>query len=183
MAKFLKISLIIFLSVCTVAVSLILTFFIITKDAVLDESKLINPNQNILIYDKDGNEITSASTSGNRKNVSLSSLDKNTVNAFIASEDRTFYTHNGLNYKRMLKAFYTNIVSRSFKEGASTISQQLIKNTHLSQEKTIKRKLNEIKLPLSFGSLKTPSTSVKNANFSAWTALATAQAASSALIL
>ncbi len=148
MAKFLKISLIIFLSVCTVAVSLILTFFIITKDAVLDESKLINPNQNILIYDKDGNEITSASTSGNRKNVSLSSLDKNTVNAFIASEDRTFYTHNGLNYKRMLKAFYTNIVSRSFKEGASTISQQLIKNTHLSQEKTIKRKLNEIKLTL-----------------------------------
>ena len=114
MAKFLKISLIIFLSVCTVAVSLILTFFIITKDAVLDESKLINPNQNILIYDKDGNEITSASTSGNRKSVSLSSLDKNTVNAFIASEDRTFYTHNGLNYKRMLKAFYTNIVSRSF---------------------------------------------------------------------
>ena len=74
MAKFLKISLIIFLSVCTVAVSLILTFFIITKDAVLDESKLINPNQNILIYDKDGNEITSASTSGNRKNVDRKSV-------------------------------------------------------------------------------------------------------------
>lgn len=146
MAKFIKISLIILLSVCTVAASLILTFFIITKDAVLDESKLINPNQNIIIYDKDGNEITSASADGNRKSVSLETLDKNTVNAFIASEDRTFYSHNGLNYKRMLKAFYKNIVSRSFKEGASTISQQLIKNTHLSQEKTIKRKLNEIRL-------------------------------------
>lgn len=146
MAKFLKISLIIILCLCAIAATLFLTYFIITKDAVLDENKLINPNQNIYIYDGDGNEITSANTSGNRKSVSLETLDKNTVNAFIASEDRTFYSHNGLNYKRMLKAFYTNIVTRSFKEGASTISQQLIKNTHLSQEKTIKRKLNEIKL-------------------------------------
>ncbi len=148
MAKFLKISLIILLSLCAVAATLILTFFIITKDARLDESKLLNPNRNILIYDKDGNEITSANTSGNHKSVSLEALEKHTINAFIASEDRTFYSHNGLNYKRMLKAFYKNIVSRSFKEGASTISQQLIKNTHLSQEKTIKRKLNEIKLTL-----------------------------------
>ena len=131
MAKFLKISLIILLSLCGVAATLILTFFIITKDARLDESKLLNPNRNILIYDKDGNEITSANTSGNHTTVSLEALEKHTINAFIASEDRTFYSHNGLNYKRMLKAFYKNIVSRSFKEGASTISQQLIKNTHL----------------------------------------------------
>ena len=49
MAKFLKISLIILLSLCAVAATLVLTFFIITKDARLDESKLLNPNQNILI--------------------------------------------------------------------------------------------------------------------------------------
>ena len=46
----------------------------------------------------------------------------------------------------MIKALFTNIASRSFKEGASTISQQLIKNTHLSNDKTITRKLNEIRL-------------------------------------
>ncbi|MDE6067589.1 MAG: transglycosylase domain-containing protein, partial [Treponemataceae bacterium] len=69
-----------------------------------------------------------------------------TINAFIASEDRKFYSHNGLNYGRMVKALFKNISSGSFKEGASTISQQLIKNTHLSSDKTIRRKLNEIKL-------------------------------------
>ncbi len=146
MSKIFKVLLVIFLSMLTVVTALLTTYFILTKDAVLDESRLINPNQSILIYDENGNEITSANVSGNRKSVILSTLNKHTVNAFIASEDRTFYSHNGLNYKRMFKALYKNVISRSFKEGASTISQQLIKNTHLSQEKTIKRKLNEIKL-------------------------------------
>lgn len=62
------------------------------------------------------------------------------------TEDKGFFKHNGFDIKRMAKAALKNMRARSFKEGASTISQQLIKNTHLSQEKTIKRKLKEIKL-------------------------------------
>ena len=146
MTRFLKVSLIILLSLIIVAASFVIAFFVITKDARLDANKLINPNQNIYIYDENGNEVISASVSGKRKSVSIETLNKDTINAFIASEDRTFYKHNGLNYKRMLKALYKNATSRSFKEGASTISQQLIKNTHLSSDKTIKRKLNEIRL-------------------------------------
>ena len=146
MTKFLKISLIMLLSMAVVVLSLFLTYLIITKDAKLDESKLIRPNQSIIICDDEGNEVISASTANKHKSVEIENLSKNTVNAFIASEDRTFFSHNGLNYKRMIKAFYKNVVSRSFKEGASTISQQLIKNTHLSNDKTIKRKLNEIRL-------------------------------------
>lgn len=146
MTKFLKVSLIILLSLAVVAFTLFLTYLIITKDAKLDESKLIRPNQSIIICDDDGNEVVSASTSNKHKSVEIENLSKDTVNAFIASEDKTFFEHNGLNYKRMIKALYKNVVSRSFKEGASTISQQLIKNTHLSNDKTIKRKLNEIRL-------------------------------------
>ncbi|MDE7082656.1 MAG: transglycosylase domain-containing protein [Clostridia bacterium] len=146
MTKFLKVTLIIFLSLAMLAATLFLTYLIITKDAKLDSNKLIRPNQSIIICDENGNEIVSASVSNKHKSVEIENLSDNTVNAFIASEDRTFYTHKGLNYKRMFKALYTNIVSRSFKEGASTISQQLIKNTHLSNDKTIKRKLNEIRL-------------------------------------
>lgn len=146
MTKFLKILLIVFLSILIIIGALISAYFIITKDAVLDESKLINPNQSVIIYDDEGNELISASVAGKKKSVKIENLSDDCINAFIASEDRTFYSHNGLNYRRMIKAAYKNMISRSFKEGASTISQQLIKNTHLSQDKTIKRKLNEIRL-------------------------------------
>lgn len=146
MAKFFKITAIILLSLLVLFLILWSTYLIITRDAKLDSSKLINPNQVITVLDDYGNEITDATISGQRKSVKISDLSKHTVNAFIASEDRTFYAHKGLNYKRMLKALYKNTISRSFKEGASTISQQLIKNTHLSSDKTIKRKLKEIKL-------------------------------------
>lgn len=146
MTKFLKISLIILLSLLITALIPLFIFAVITKDAHLDVNKLISPSHNIIIIDENGNEVISASTSNKNKSVDIDELPENCKNAFIASEDRTFYSHNGLNYKRMIKAFFKNIAARSFKEGASTISQQLIKNTHLSNDKTIKRKLNEIKL-------------------------------------
>lgn len=146
MKKFLKISSIILVCLFVVALSLYLAYAIITKDAVLDANKLKGADNVVIICDENGNEITNASIEMKNKSVKVENLQADTVNAFIASEDRSFYKHNGLNYKRMLKALYKNITSRSFKEGASTISQQLIKNTHLSSDKTIKRKLNEIKL-------------------------------------
>lgn len=148
MNRFVKISLIIFLSILAVFLSLVITFFAVTRNATLDINKLSNVTGKISVYDADGNEVTSAALSENRSGIKLSELNDDTINAFIASEDRTFYKHSGLNYKRMLKAAYKNLMSRSFKEGASTISQQLIKNTHLSNEKTISRKLNEIRLTM-----------------------------------
>ncbi|MDE6504549.1 MAG: transglycosylase domain-containing protein [Clostridia bacterium] len=146
MAKFLKITSIIILALSVIVSSLFVAYLVITKDAKLNKNKLANPNQYIVIYDNEGNEIINASVSSKHKNVNIENLNKDCINAFIASEDRTFFKHNGLNYKRMFKALYKNVVSGSFKEGASTISQQLIKNTHLSQDKTIKRKLDEIRL-------------------------------------
>ncbi|MDE5721253.1 MAG: penicillin-binding protein [Clostridia bacterium] len=146
MTKLLKILTIIFLSLLAIFGTLIMTFTLITKDAVLDANKLTGAGQKVIIYDDNGNEVISASLDDKNKSVALGDLQPHTINAFIASEDRTFFSHNGLNYKRMIKAFFKNIAAGSFKEGASTISQQLIKNTHLSNDKTIKRKLKEIKL-------------------------------------
>lgn len=146
MIKFLKIFGIAFLSLIIISAALLFTFLTITRDAVLDESRLLSVEQNIIICDENGEEIANTSISTKRKSVKLEDLQPNTINAFIASEDRTFYSHKGLNYKRMLKAAYRNIVTRSFKEGASTISQQLVKNTHLTGDKTITRKLKEIRL-------------------------------------
>ena len=65
-------------------------------------------------------------------------------NAFVALEDKRFYSHKGYDPVRIVGALVSNAKSKSVKEGASTITQQLVKNTHLTQEKTVKRKLKEI---------------------------------------
>lgn len=66
------------------------------------------------------------------------------ANAFVALEDKRFYSHKGYDIVRIGGALLSNIKSGSVKEGASTITQQLVKNTHLSQDRTIERKLKEI---------------------------------------
>ena len=146
MTKFLKITTFILISLLVLILSFMIFYLVMTNDAYLDEKKLLSGEQNITLYDANGNEIASTFLNNKRKNVEFEDLQQHTIQAFISSEDRTFFQHKGLNYKRMIKAAYRNVMSRSFKEGASTISQQLIKNTHLSGDKTISRKLKEIKL-------------------------------------
>lgn len=146
MNKAVKIILIILITVAALISIAFASFFIITADATLQPEKLVDYTKTIYVFDDNSNKIEDTSYETKQQSVRIENLKKDTVNAFIASEDRDFYSHNGLNYKRMLKALYKNIAARSFKEGASTISQQLIKNTHLSSDKTITRKLKEIKL-------------------------------------
>lgn len=146
MKKALKITLCFAAAFAALLMAMFCAYFIITADARLDPQKLTECGKIITVSDADGNKIEDASLLTGRGSVSVSALNADTVNAFIASEDRKFYEHNGINYKRMIKALYKNLTSRSFKEGASTISQQLIKNTHLNNDKTIARKLKEIKL-------------------------------------
>ena len=89
----------------------------------------------IKILDKDNNELTD-DNSFKTKYVKLKEIPPYTYNAFISIEDKDFYSHRGINPKRILGATLQNIKSLSFSQGASTISQQLIKNTHLSSDKT-----------------------------------------------
>lgn len=146
MNKALKIILSLIISVTAAIGIAFAAFFIITADAKLQPEKLVDYTKTISVFDDNSQKIEDASYQTKRSSVRIENLSDDTVNAFIASEDRNFFKHNGLNYKRMLKALYKNVTSRSFKEGASTISQQLIKNTHLSNDKTITRKLKEIRL-------------------------------------
>lgn len=140
----LKILLFIFLTFLAIFFGLIFTFFVITKDAKLDKTKLVNMNTIITCYDKNFEVIDTLSN-----NTTVTTIDKipNYVQkAFVSIEDKRFYSHNGIDKKALVRATLSNIASFSFKEGGSTISQQLIKNTHLTNEKTLKRKLIEIKL-------------------------------------
>ena len=149
MKKFIKISLIIFtilLLVGLVALGLYISSIYINARAIkLDENTLSSPYISVQVLDsenkpiKEDNEI-------NKSFASINSLSDNTKNAFISIEDKSFYQHHGVNYKRIAKAMINNIKARKLKEGASTITQQLVKNTQLTSEKTFERKIKEVAL-------------------------------------
>ncbi|MBQ8292038.1 MAG: penicillin-binding protein [Clostridia bacterium] len=117
-----------------------------TKSVELCPEKLLLSQKSVTLYDGNGNVATGLSTQVDGQTVRFEEIPKHTLQAFIDTEDKRFYTHSGFDEKRIVKAFLSNVKSRAFSQGASTISQQLVKNTHLSQEKTVKRKVKEWKL-------------------------------------
>lgn len=82
------------------------------------------------VYDAEGNQITKlVATNSNRSYVNMNSIPKNLANAFVAIEDERFYEHNGIDIKGIARAGMEAIKSKfKFSQGASTITQQLLKN-------------------------------------------------------
>lgn len=83
-----------------------------------------------------------------RELVKLSQIPKNLIKAAIAVEDASFYEHQGIDLKGIIRAFFANLRAGRIKEGGSTITQQLAKLAFLSHEKTYSRKIAEILLSL-----------------------------------
>ncbi len=81
-------------------------------------------------------------------NISADSIPKNLANAILATEDRRFYYHFGLDPIGLLRAMFVNLTHKGLVQGGSTITQQLAKNLFLSQERTLKRKLQEAMLAI-----------------------------------
>ena len=117
-------------------------YFYIKLSPKLDIKKA----NNIVIYDKDNNIIFNGN--GEKEWISLKNIDKDLINATIATEDKRFYGHNGFDYVRIIKSFFNNLSSGSIVEGASTITQQYARNLYLDFNKTYKRKLKEAMLAL-----------------------------------
>ena len=114
----------------------------------LDIDRLANVRQTTLVYDRDGQAVGRLSGGENRVSVSLAEIPEHVQNAFIAAEDLRFYRHHGVDVRRIFGALWQDIKSLSFRQGASTITQQLIKLTHLTSEKTFSRKVQEAFLAL-----------------------------------
>lgn len=116
------------------------------KDLPPLEFKPLKNKLRSIIYDESGNEIE---VFGETKNeyVSYNDIPPILVNALISIEDINFFSHKGVDYARTFKAFIHNLTS-SYKQGGSTITQQLIKNTLLTNEQTYKRKVQEAYLAL-----------------------------------
>ena len=81
-------------------------------------------------------------------NVSVKDLPPYLPKAFIALEDRRFYSHFGVDPTGIMRAAVTNLLHRGVSQGGSTLSQQLAKNLFLTQERTFQRKLQEVELAL-----------------------------------
>ena len=112
----------------------------------LNTSLEIKNANNLSIYDNN-NELVFQGN-GTNKWVVLNDISKYVVEATISTEDKKFYKHFGFDFLRIIKAGYTNIISRETKQGASTISQQYVKNLFLDFDKTWKRKWNEMWLTI-----------------------------------
>ncbi|MBD8923197.1 hypothetical protein EGR52_07225 [bacterium] len=128
-----------FISFIVVITGLYIYAYISPKlDLKTTGSLYIYDNKNDLLYQ------------GSRSNewTEINEINENLLNAVISVEDKNFYKHNGFDYLRILKAMAINVKNKGIYQGASTISQQYIKNLYLDFDKTWKRKIDEAFLTL-----------------------------------
>ena len=137
---------------CLIVIALLGTFIYAynTVPAIDPDASSIYSNIDLssIIYDSKGEEIDKLYYTEDREIVSIKDIPENTKNAFIAIEDKTFYKHHGLNYKRLFGAVLNKLTGRADEiSGTSTITQQLARNVFLSDiksERTLRRKFREM---------------------------------------
>ncbi|MDE7263569.1 MAG: penicillin-binding protein [Anaeroplasmataceae bacterium] len=96
----------------------------------------------IYIYDKNNTLVSSDSLY--YEYCSIQEVSPEIIHAVVSIEDNDFYNHPGISIPRIIHSIYQNLTSHSIVSGASTITQQYIKNTYFTNEKTLSRKVNEI---------------------------------------
>lgn len=111
-----------------------------------DVYRITGCDRTSIIYDGQSDVVTRLHGVQDRTWVSISELQPSTVYAFISAEDVRFFEHEGVDVIRIAGAIVADIKAGSYVQGASTISQQLIKLSHLTSEKTISRKAEEAAL-------------------------------------
>ena len=144
--KIKKIFLVISISIVLIFLVFLASVTIIYNKYNLDINALTSLNNGVVVYSSSGKNNTLYNT--NRSIVEIETLPNYVKYAFIDTEDKRFYEHNGYDIKRIIKALFVDISSGTKSQGASTISQQLVKNALLSNEKTIQRKIKEIVLAI-----------------------------------
>ena len=108
-----------------------------------DSNKILGAPQALLVYDGAGQEISCLSGQETRISISIDQVPLHVRQAFISAEDTRFYDHIGVDFIRIFGAAWEDIKAGGYVQGASTISQQLVKLSHLSTEKVMSRKLEE----------------------------------------
>ena len=142
--KYFKLALKVLLFISIIAiVAGVIVFNSIYFSAKLDKNSIIAQKAEFTVYSIDD---TVTESSNIYRFIKYSDLPSHLVNAFVALEDKRFFSHKGVDYIRLGGALIHNVKAGYMKEGGSTITQQLAKNTQLSSEKTVARKIKELRL-------------------------------------
>ncbi|WP_339164233.1 PBP1A family penicillin-binding protein [Siminovitchia sp. FSL W7-1587] len=136
--------------ICGVLLMGVLAFAAVAyvRDAPQLNPELLNSPQSSTIYDMNSKKVTDIAGEEYRKVVPLDQIPKKVQNAFLSVEDARFWNHPGIDVKRVAGAAVANVKEGFGAEGGSTITQQLVKMSFLSSEKTIERKVQEAYLAL-----------------------------------
>ena len=127
-------------------VTIAFTFWMYGRDPHLPQIGRLadyKPKQVTTILDANDHRIGEIYTQ-RRTFVPYEKIPRTVVDAFIAAEDNNYWNHSGVDYWGMVRAFFANLRAGKKKEGASTITQQVVKNLLLTPERTFKRKIQEI---------------------------------------
>lgn len=129
-------------SAATLAV-LVVLYGIIVYNSNIDAVVEYNPKLTTQVLDRENKLIANVFDGEHRVYAPFEQIPPRLIEALIAIEDTAFFEHDGVNYEAILRAAYRVIQAGKAVEGASTITQQLVKNVLLSREKTILRKFKE----------------------------------------
>ena len=126
---------------------MIVLFYTLTPLPKIETTNIAS-KQSIVLEDREGRFLFDFSNNEKRTHTPYEEISENIVNATIAIEDHLFFEHGGVRFDAFLRAALYNVLTGSFSQGGSTITQQVVKNVFLTKEKKIERKIKEFLLAI-----------------------------------
>ena len=133
----------------------------LSQSCNLNTLRPVEIGQNSFVFARDGSVLGSIPAERNREPVSNRQMSKWLPRATVSIEDRRFYQHGGVDYEGIARAAWKDVTAGKVVEGGSTITQQLVRNLYIGQEKTLKRKVKEACLAIKLSS-KWPKSKILN---------------------
>jgi 1A family penicillin-binding protein len=126
----------------------IFTYVYFVRDLSSKESIITRKNEGVILLDRNEKAFFTLYEAQTKNVVTIDNISEDVQHAVVAVEDKDFYTHRGFSVEGFGRAIIANIKNESLSQGGSTISQQLVKNTLLTQDKNFLRKYQELFLAI-----------------------------------
>lgn len=128
--------------VITLIILMALGFYLAVRFLPFQASELEKVHEPTIVYAQDGSKLMSLGSQAT--DLTYAQIPKNLQNAIIATEDHTFWTNSGVDFRSVFRSVFVDTLSGSLQQGASTIPEQLAKMVYLTDQKTFTRKFEQI---------------------------------------